>query len=270
MNKYFQCTKGNMPVLISVPHGGALVPDDIPNRDFGSYKKDRNTVLVSKSILRAFETKGLKPYVIVMELHRRRIDVNRGSKEGAQHPEMLAVYKSYHNTIKEWRREIQQKFGYCLLIDLHGQKAKRGFVELGYGLSKEHLSSLDSLDKEELKKYSSLRLLLSEAEKAHDVIIGDRSFGTILSQGGYEVFPSLDCQHLEEIHFNGVYTLHRHVVNRRKEKMFGLNLELSFEGIRDTEVNREKFAASLAIAIEKYLSINFGKDQRWKREPKRK
>jgi hypothetical protein len=262
MDKYFKCIKGNIPVLITVPHGGSLVLDDVPNRDFGSYKKDRNTLLVAKEIVAVFETKGLKPYVVILELHRRKIDVNRGSKEGAQNVEMLKVYKQYHSAIKDFRRQIQKKYGYCLLIDLHGQKERRGFVELGYGLKKEHLEALDDLKADELEKYSSLRHLLKDSS-AKEIIFGEKSFGTILTKRGYEVFPGSNHHFLKEAHFNGVYTLHRHVINRSRERIFGFNLELSFEGIRDTALNRERFSKALVDSIIEYLKVNLGKNQGW-------
>jgi N-formylglutamate amidohydrolase len=108
MNKVFDFGKGNVPVLITVPHGGALVPQNIPNRDFGSYKKDRETILTLKEILKEYDLTNKKPYFVCMNLHRRKIDVNRGSREGAQNAEMLKVYKDYHNKIREFRLEIQK------------------------------------------------------------------------------------------------------------------------------------------------------------------
>lgn len=254
-----------MPLIIAVPHGGAMIPQDIPNRDFGSIKKDRHTIQVAKAIVESFESRGLKPYLITMNLHRRKIDVNRGSKEGAQDPRMLAIYKDYHNIIKSWRLKIQKKYGYCLIVDLHGQISSRGFVELGYGLTKEHILSLDDLDIDELSKYSSLRVLLKKFKNSQEVFIGKRSFGNILMKYGYSVFPSKDIKHIEDVHFNGVYTLHRHVVKRRNEKNIGFNIELSYDGIRDTEKNRIKFASAFSSAVTEYLKINFRPNQKWLR-----
>lgn len=263
MNKYLECRKGNMPLIISVPHGGALILQHIQNRDFGSYKKDKNTILVAKEIENEFAKIGFRPYVICMNVHRRKIDVNRGSKEGAQHPEMLVLYKDYHKTIMDWRKSIQKRYGYCFLIDLHGQKEKRGFIEIGYGLPKEYLSSLDNLDSEILKKYSSARYLIERSGSTRDIIVGKKSLGNLLSSQKYKIFPSEDCQHIEEAHYNGVYILRRHVVKRNKAKIFGINLELCFAGIRDTEKNRQEFAELLTGAIIKYLKINMGTNQTW-------
>jgi hypothetical protein len=69
---------------------------------------------------------------------------------------------------------------------------------------------------------------------------------------GYKAFPSSKYQELNEAHFNGVYTLQRHVIKRKNEKMVGANLELCFEGIRDTDLNRKKFAKIFVKTINLY------------------
>lgn len=258
MAKAFEAKKGNIPLIITVPHGGALVPQDIPNRDFGSYKKDRETILVLKEILYEFSLQKYAPYYIHMNLHRRKIDVNRGSKEGAQTKEMLKTYKEYHNTIRKMRLEMQEKFGAGMLIDLHGQKSKKGFIEIGYGLNKEELvrGSRDNADV--LYKKSSIGYLLNNGQHASEIVFGAESLGDCFLKY-YKVYPSSRYQEISDPHFNGVYTLQRHVVKRKKEKMFGANLELCYFGIRDCSKNRKRFARIFCKAIMGYLDKNIKK-----------
>ncbi len=254
MSKIYEFKKGNIPLIITVPHGGALVPQNIPNRDFGSYKKDKDTNLVLKSIVEDFKRKNQQPYFVVMYLHRRKIDVNRGSREGAQCNEMLRVYKEYHSIIREFRIEVQKKFNAGLMIDLHGQKAKKGYIEIGYGLSKELLDDLRNSDVDEdlIYKQSSLKFLINNGHHAHDLVFGAKSLGAFLSKN-FNVYPSPQHQLLDEIHYNGVYTLQRHVIKRKKENMIGANLELCYEGIRDTKKNREEFAKTFVQSVNRYI-----------------
>lgn len=254
-----------MPLIISVPHGGALVPQNIPNRDFGSYKKDKETILTLKEIVAAFEDKGLRPYVVVMNIHRRKIDVNRGTKEGAQDPEMLKLHRRYHDYLKRAREEVSGKFGGGVLIDLHGQNYRKGFIEIGYSLAMDDINKIGELPISYLKKESSFKALLDRKMSATEIVLGKKSLGGLLTTEGYKVMPSAEYPTIDDRHFNGVYILHRHVVTK-DEKIFGANLELCLYGIRDTEKNRKKFAKAFRKAVIIFLRDNYEIKLPWKKQ----
>ena len=51
---YVEYIIGNLPVIISVPHGGRLTPKVIPDRSSGVLLADGNTDLLAKQIVHAF------------------------------------------------------------------------------------------------------------------------------------------------------------------------------------------------------------------------
>ncbi len=253
-----------MPLIISVPHGGALVPQDIPNRDFGSYKKDRETVLMLKEIVAAFEKRNLRPYVVQMNVHRRKIDVNRGTKEGAQHDDMLKLHRRYHEYLMKVRGEVSKKYKGGLLVDLHGQNYRPNFIEIGYSLSMEDINRLEKLSLDYLRKESSFGALIDKGVKPLEIVYGKHSLGALIAKSSYKVTPSADYPSIDEKHFNGVYILHRHVVTK-KEGITGVNLELCFRGVRDTEKNRARFALAFSKATVNFLEHNYGVKLPWKK-----
>ena len=41
--EYIEYHPGNIPIILSVPHGGWLIPDEIPDRTYGTMVTDDNT-----------------------------------------------------------------------------------------------------------------------------------------------------------------------------------------------------------------------------------
>ena len=70
---------------MSAPHGGDLLPTEIPDRTFGVTGADRTTKELTLAVRDAFlEQTGLAPHVIISHLHRRKLDPNREILEAAQ------------------------------------------------------------------------------------------------------------------------------------------------------------------------------------------
>jgi hypothetical protein len=58
-------------------------------------------------------------------------------------------------------------------------------------------------------------------------------------------------------YFSGGYNTWRHG-SREGGTVSGIQVEMHYPGVRDTEESREAFAAGLAIAIETMLELHFG------------
>ena len=84
-NKYIEFHPGSLPIIISAPHGGNIIPSEIPDRTYGTMVTDSNTKELTLAIKNAFLLKiGKTPYVIINNLKRTKFDANRDSIEGAQ------------------------------------------------------------------------------------------------------------------------------------------------------------------------------------------
>ncbi|MBL0023956.1 MAG: hypothetical protein IPO98_02575 [Saprospiraceae bacterium] len=84
-NNYIEYSVGTLPLVISVPHGGNLSPDDIPTRTCNSPTTvtDANTVELGRLIDTAFmNLTGCHPHMIYCHLRRTKIDCNRPIGDG--------------------------------------------------------------------------------------------------------------------------------------------------------------------------------------------
>ena len=50
-NQYVEYYPGNLPIILSVPHGGNMMPDEINDRIYGTKVNDANTKELSKVIM---------------------------------------------------------------------------------------------------------------------------------------------------------------------------------------------------------------------------
>jgi N-formylglutamate amidohydrolase len=134
--------KGNVNIILSAPHGGNLMPDDVPDRTEGIYirssnvdnsfrdqehckttvVKDKSTLEFTENVANELATKwNLKPFIIIGKWHRKKVDFNRDILEGTlNHPETILAYENYHQNLNDAIDRVNQLFGRGLLIDIHG------------------------------------------------------------------------------------------------------------------------------------------------------
>src|SRR5947207_15928869 len=83
-NKYIEYLAGDLPLIFSAPHGGREKPDELPDREQGTFAFDTNTQELARAITNELQTRtGHWPHVIICRVHRRKIDCNREIGEGA-------------------------------------------------------------------------------------------------------------------------------------------------------------------------------------------
>ena len=65
-NNYINYYPGNIPVILSIPHGGELVPLEISDRTYGVSVTDSNTIELGSSISDyMYENFNIRPYLII-------------------------------------------------------------------------------------------------------------------------------------------------------------------------------------------------------------
>ncbi|MFX1438043.1 MAG: hypothetical protein ACFFAA_12750, partial [Promethearchaeota archaeon] len=129
MKDYIEFENGNIPLILSIPHGGILECDSIPQRSYGVLGIDTGTIDLAKALIKQINnifTYGEigfgTPFYIISKVRRSKIDLNRNEHEAYNQSSFLAreIYNFYHNKINEWVFTNIEKYDSSLLIDIHG------------------------------------------------------------------------------------------------------------------------------------------------------
>jgi len=267
LNNYTEYIAGNLPLIISAPHGGTDSASALPNRTYGTTSTDLNTAELSRAIRSAcFNRFGRWPHVIICRAPRTKIDCNREIVEGAQGVAATeAVWNEYHNLIRMAKEAVTSSYGRGLLIDIHGHGHSLQRNEVGYNLSTATLNrnSFYSSD----KNSSCVRELANRTRVSFEELIrGSYSLGTLLDARGYPSVPSLalpnpgkDTSGADNDYFSGGYTVETYgTMSPNTGTINAIQIESNYTGLRDTSSNRAAFAANLTDALDLYFPIHVG------------
>ncbi len=254
-NRYIEYIPGDLPLIISAPHGGRLKPASIPDRKKGVLLADGATDLLAMEIVTAFQQQmGKTPHVIICHLKRLKLDCNREIEEAAQGSgEAELAWREFHGFIEQARATVIKNNGAGLYIDLHGHGHPELRLELGYLLSKKQLQGSDQ-EVNRLENRSSMREL-SEGRKISfaELLRGDLSFGALMQKRGFPSVPSPKFPHAGEAkYFNGGYNTRRYG-SRDGGVISGFQLECPGKSVRNSKKNRQAFAKAFVAAVMEYM-----------------
>ncbi|MCA9705506.1 MAG: N-formylglutamate amidohydrolase, partial [Myxococcales bacterium] len=125
---------GDIPILITVPHGGSDAPANVDERtttydDFVTSSEAYLQDIAEGVAARLYNTHGITPYMVIGESDRLYIDYNRDEQillgggpanEAYEDTDANTYYDEYHSRIAGFVSTIQSSHGSGLLIDLHG------------------------------------------------------------------------------------------------------------------------------------------------------
>ncbi len=265
---YIEYLPGTLPLIFAASHGGDLDPATIPDRSCPGCvtTTDLNTQELARQIRQAlFERTGCYPHVVINRLKRTKLDANRDLAEAALgNPEAEQAWRDFHFFLEKAKTQIEEspaKRG--LFIDLHGHGHTIQRLELGYLISASMLrQSDDALNLPETVNQSSIRELVAgnRQQLTHAGLIrGTTGLGTLLEQEGYPSVPSLGdpAPKTGDAYFSGGYNTERHGSVAAEAKIDAIQIECNFQGVRDTEISREFFAAAMAKTLLAYLKEHF-------------
>jgi N-formylglutamate amidohydrolase len=183
--------RGDLPILLTAPHGGSQRIPGVPARTSGIIAQDARTLELVEMLLAELETllHG-KPYAVAALFHRRFVDANRPAAGAFEHPDAAPYYRVYHAAILDSVQRIRVSHqGGALLVDIHGQAEHPELI---------HRGTRDGL---------TVRRLIARHGAA--ALAGDASIFGQLEEAGYRVFPpNLPFgQPREDRRFNGGYTV---------------------------------------------------------------
>ena len=261
-NKWTEAIAGDMPLVISVPHGGNLTPSNIPDRtcNDATTVTDLNTRELARAIEKELvEEYNIRPYLVLCHLKRTKIDQNRPLSEGTcGNAEMATAWNQFHDYIDTALNLAVTEHGRAIYIDLHGHGHSKQRLEIGYNLSRNELSTIPQggnlLALQQKSSINNLFLLNTDLD-FREMLIGDEAFGTLMGNEGFASVPSKQDTYplTGEAYFNGGDNT-RLYTGDDYPNVFGWQIECNRIGVRDTETSRAAFAKAFAKNIVHYLA----------------
>ncbi|HJU68420.1 MAG TPA: hypothetical protein VJ650_09230 [Gemmatimonadaceae bacterium] len=264
-NNYIEYIAGELPVILTAPHGGSLRPAEIPDRTYGTTVTDLNTGELARAADSALvRLTGKHAHVVIVHLHRVKLDANREIVEGAQgDAEAQLAWQEFHQFIAEAKNAISRDLTGGLYLDLHGHGHAIQRLELGYLLDAGDLRKPnDSLDsRPAFESSSSIRTIsVLSPLSFSELLRGPSSLGALLEAEGFPAVPSDSTPDPGDAeYFAGGYNTAVHGC-RGGGQICAVQIESNRVGVRDTEENRARFASSLARVIERYLQLHLAID----------
>ncbi|MEZ5940117.1 MAG: N-formylglutamate amidohydrolase [Planctomycetaceae bacterium] len=182
---------GDLPIILSAPHGGREIVPDVPvrvGRDVNQFKvlTDTRTAELTEKLADEIEQRlGKRPYVVIARFHRKYIDANRPPQDAYESPAAKEVYDAYHTALARARHEVIERWGRGVLFDVHGQVSVPDSILRGTRNGKTTTHLVDRFGREALIGETSL-------------------FGQIASRG-IPVVPAVGSTNLEPKGYNGGY-----------------------------------------------------------------
>lgn len=262
-DRYVEYRPGELPLVLTSPHGGSLTPDTIPDRKEGVTSKDLFTQELTLALSDAlFTATGRRPHVIMSHLHRRKLDPNREIKEAAAgQPPAERAWREFHDFIRAANASAVARHGFAFLIDVHGHAHPIARIEIGYTLNNAQLNRDDrAFDASHLIDVSSVRDLHARlGGSGADLIRGPRSLGTLLAERGFRAVPGRqEPQPDNHPYFSGGYIVQFHARAADTPQVDGVQFEHPRDGIRDTAANRARYAAVVAEVLQLFLRERYG------------
>ncbi|MBL8865155.1 MAG: N-formylglutamate amidohydrolase [Planctomycetia bacterium] len=223
---------GELPILLSAPHGGRKPIPDCPVRAGKNVPlfvtvNDTNTDLLARKVADEIEkAMKAKPYLVIAHFERKYADVNRPEANGVEHAAAKPYYRAYHEFLKDSRAAIQKDWGRGLVIDLHGQAADANAIFRG------------------TNNLQTTKHLVDRFGKT--ALTGKTGFFGLLAKAGYTITPANDADAKEDPRFSGGYIVATYG-SKTDGSVDAIQLELG--GQVRTRIGMDPFAKNLAAAI---------------------
>jgi len=260
-NDYIEYVAGNIPLVVSAPHGGTLRPTEIPARQGGTQVRDTNTTELARTFYEEMRNHlGGQPHLILVHLHRTRLDANRSIGEAAEGQTYAEqAWTEYHHYLDLAKRSVVQNYGRGLYLDFHGLNSSRTKIELGYLLTSSQLN-IDSTRMQHLgyANFSSIRTLAHESTDDFEQLLrGSDSLGSLLTNRGYDSVPSTQFPDPDGgPYYRGGYNTVRHG-SISGGPISGIQIEHNWAGVRDNPANRTNYTRALAESTDQFFISHF-------------
>lgn len=260
-NQYIEYIAGDLPIIVSAPHGGYLTPDEIPDRTYGTTTADGWTEELIRQVRTALHAYfGGYPHIVICHLDRIKLDANRELEEAAQgNPYAIQAWYEYHDFLDAAATQVSNAYGAGLYIDLHGQSDDPDRLELGYLLLATELMLSDTaLNDPAYADLSSIRSLAYTVDLPFSELLrGETSLGGMFETLAYPSVPSPTSPDPGRTpYYSGGYNTEVHG-SRDGGTIDGIQIESNMT-VRESELARSQFAEAFALVMEDYLQTHYG------------
>lgn len=264
-NHYIEYIAGNLPIIISAPHGGYLKPEEIPDRTWGTFGEDTYSQEYTREVAGYInQLTGKYPHLIINHLHRDKLDANRDIDEGAQgNPYAEQAWNEYHEFIEDAKGSVTVYYGHGHYFDFHtnGHNAEQ-WVELGYLLTASDLAQSDVvLNSSTYKNKTSLRNLANTSGVYFpEIVRGVTSLGGLLQAHGYKTVPSPNYPDpAGGSYYSSGYNVYYHG-SRLGGTIDGTMVETYWAFVSDSV--RAEYSLALAESILDFVEMYYGFEAR--------
>ncbi|TWU49060.1 BPL-N domain-containing protein [Rubripirellula reticaptiva] len=241
--KLIQQETGELPIILSAPHGGRQpIPGVHPRQGVGvkafnsipDLATDRLTETLADAIEKAM---GKRPYVVIARFNRKYADANRREPLAYESENAKQVYQAYHAAIAEAKADVIERWGRGVLLDIHGQSTEPSAIFRGTANGKTTTHLVNRFGQNSLTGKESL-------------------FGN-LARNGFRVIPAVGSNEHEHSSYNGGY-----IVNAYGSRSGGTLDAIQLEIGRDLRLlasrpqTAEKLAKSIAVFACDYLPVD--------------
>lgn len=187
---------GNLPIILSSPHGGKQPVPGVPERTVGGAGKfvklrDGDTDILAFKLADEIErVMGARPHLVVARFHRKFIDANRPVAGAFESEAARTHYDAYHAALKSACHDVRQRWGAGILIDIHGQGVDDEAIFRGTVNGKTVTGLITKFGKR--------------------AISGPESIAGQLAARGYKILPPCDDPGARETQFVGGHILVTH------------------------------------------------------------
>ena len=276
-SNYTEYIAGNLPLIISAPHGGDTNPAELPNRtNTSTYTVTTDPDLWTANLARsirtaAFNRYGRYPHVIICRVDRAKVDCNRDIVEGAQdNTNTQTLWREFHNFIAIARTNVSNNYGRGLYIDLHGHGHTIQRNEIGYDLSDSQMFKSSFATSDETG--STIRALSSRSRLSFtELVRGSLGLGGLLESRGFPCVPSPAnlnqgvSNGVTNVYFNGGYNVQTYGT-ANGGTIDAIQIECNYTNVRaksststydeDLAV-RAIFASNLVASLDEYFKYHY-------------
>ena len=259
LDAYTEVQYGNMPLIISIPHGGTDDPASIPDRTCPGITTaiDIRTIEMANAIDSICKADyGYQPYLVISYLKRIKLDQNRDLPEATcGNAAITNIWNNYHLSIDSFINKITAKYPAAVFIDLHGHGHTKQRLEIGYLLTDNELRNPASIVPSTTSVYNLLRQ--NTSLQVNQLLTGSAAFGTLMANRFFPSVPSLQdpAPLVTDFYFDGGYNTQRYS-SVTYSKVFGWQIETNYTGVRDNQTSRVNFAKAFLQSMMQFYSAN--------------